>query len=373
MINEEGKVAKNLLEEQRQRNHALHEESKTKMLQTDVKLKRAEETNQQLAKELEELKTKYENLEPGSPLKKRRQTMDLLNDLDKVFDDDRTFVGGNHLNMTAVGTDLFGSQTDPVQEYEFKIKVMEHDLQSIQSENNALVQTVLKLRQEYREQKSMHDEVAMKLINQDIGELKREITTTDDKFVRLNQEVTEMKYKLEKMSSTSQKIVPDENIENLKITVDQLEQSNKVAIIELCDIKEKNKQKQQFLDIEKMKRFKERANSIEQMEKDSLIVGELRNKILSLTTTVKELESKKAKEDSDQSLLMKNEGSKFTKDHLKNLRQTNERLMSEILRLNGIIKEQKAAEVSRMQQSLSISAIQFNEQSFDQSFVSKFK
>jgi hypothetical protein len=364
-----------MLEEQRIRNHALHEESKSKMLQTDVKLKRAEEMNQNLAIELDELKAKFESLEPGSPVKKRRQTMDLLNDLDRMFDDDKTFVGGggNNLNMTAFGNDLFGSEADPVQEYEFKVKVMEHDLQSMQNENNALVQTVLKLRQEFRERKSMHDEVAVKIINQEISEFKREILSSDEKFVRLNEEVNDLKYKLEKMTSSSQRTIPIENLENLKNTVDQLEQSNKVAIIELCDLKDKNRKNQQLVDIERNKRANDKAASIEQMEKESLVVGELRNKILVLNNSIKELEAKKSKDEMDQSMSIKHNGNKYTKEHLKNLRQTNERLMSEILRLNGIIKEQKAAGLSRMQQSLSMSAIQFNEQSFDQSFISKFK
>lgn len=362
-----------MLEEQRAKNSMYLDESKHRAMQTDVKLKKAEETNQQLAKELEELKAKYESLDASSPVKKKKQAMDLINDLDRVFEEDRTFIGGQNMNMTAFGHDLFGSDADPTQEYEFKIKVMEHDLQSIQSENNSLVQAVLKLRQEYREKKNMHDEVSMKLINQEMTEIKREINNADERFNRLTQEINEVKQRLEKMGTSSSRAIPIESAESLKLTIEQLEQSNKVAIIELCDLKDRNRSKQQQVEIEKAKRASERQAVLEQMEKESLMVGELRNRILELNTTVKQLESRISKERNDTSVISKAEGAKLSKDHLKSLRQTNERLMGEIIRLNGIIKEQKAAEQSRMNQSLSISAINFNEQSFDQTFLSKFK
>lgn len=372
-ISEDSKAAKHMLEEQRAKNSMYLDESKHRAMQTDVKLKKAEETNQQLAKELEELKAKYESLDASSPVKKKKQAMDLINDLDRVFEEDRTFIGGQNMNMTAFGHDLFGSDADPTQEYEFKIKVMEHDLQSIQSENNSLVQAVLKLRQEYREKKNMHDEVSMKLINQEMTELKREINNADERFNRLTQEINEVKQRLEKMGTSSSRALPIESAESLKLTIEQLEQSNKVAIIELCDLKDRNRSKQQQVEIEKAKRASERQAVLEQMEKESLMVGELRNRILELNTTVKQLESRISKERNDTSVISKAEGAKLSKDHLKSLRQTNERLMGEIIRLNGIIKEQKAAEQSRMNQSLSISAINFNEQSFDQTFLSKFK
>lgn len=340
------------------------------MLQSDVKLKRAEEANQQLADELGDLKKKYEALEPGSPIKKKKMTMDLLDDLSRVFDDDRTFVGGN---IIGAGVDLFSSDIDPTEEYDFKVKLMEQDLQAIQNENNALVQTMLKLRQEFREKKNMHDEVSVKLINQEMAELRRDIKAADEKYLRLKEEIAEHHAQLDKMSTNSRRHIPFESVDSLKLTIDQLEQSNKVAIIQLCDLKDQNKHKQQHVDIERSKRAKDKALLLEQKEKDSLLVGDLRNKILDLTNEIRMMEAAKLKKDRDQSLLMKSETPKYSKDHLMSLRQTNERLMGEIIRLNGIIKEQKAAEMSRMNQSLSISAINFNEQSFDQSFLSKFK
>lgn len=373
MLGQESQAAKHLLEEQRQRNHALHEESRHKMLQTDVKLKRAEEANQQLAAELRELKERYEALEPGSPAKKRRQTIDLLKDLDQILDDDRTFVGGHNLNMTAAGADLFGAETDPAQEYEFKIKLMEHDLQAVQSENNALVQTVLRLRQEYREKKNENDETAVRRITQEIGDLKREVAEADSQFDRLNEEIGQLKFKLDKMATASQRSIVLHDADNLKRAVDQLEQSNKVAIVELYDLKERNKLRQQEVEADRARRAGERQAAVERMEKDSVLVGELRMKILELTNEVKLLEGKKAKAEQQATLPSEGSGSKFSKEHLKTLRQTNERLMGEIIRLNGVIKEQKAADLSRMKQSLSISAIHFNEQSFDQTFASKFK
>ena len=49
--------------------------------------------------------------------------------------------------------------------------------------------------------------------------------------------------------------------------------------------------------------------------------------------------------------------------------------MNEIIRLNGVLKEQKQAinlNRTKMGESLSISQIKFADQSFDKSFVSKF-
>lgn len=299
--------------------------------------------------------------------------MDLLKDLDQLFDDEKTFVGGNALNMTAAGNELFGADADPAQEFEFKIKLMEHDLQAVQMENNSLVQTVMKLRQELKEKNSVHDEFAVKIINQEISELKREIGTTEDKFTRLTDDVNDLKYKLEKVMTSSKVFMTMEDPQSVKLTVDQLEQSNKVAIIELCDLKERNKLKQKQIEVERTKQQNERVSALEKAEKESLLVGELRKKIMTLTTQLKLLEDMKNKRELESSVVIKSSGSKFSKDHLKNLRQTNERLMGEIIRLNGIIREQKAADKSRMEQSLSISAINFNEQSFDQTFLSKFK
>ena len=372
-IGEDGKAAQQIMQEQKMRQSALHEESKLKMWQSDVKLKRAEETNLILAKEFQELKKKFETLDPGSPLRKKGQTMDLLNDLSKIFDDDRTFVGARDM---FIGADFLTLENDPIEEYQFKIKLMEHDLQSIQSENNSSVQTVLRLRQELREKKNMHDEVAIKLLNQELAELKRDIKTSDVKIEKTNQEMLETKVKLEKINITNKKNIPVESAESLKIAIDQLEQSNKVAIIELCDLKDKNRHKQQQVEIEKTKRVNERMNTLEQMEKDSIVVGELRNRIMELNSGLKQREAKKLNDQSNLSSIEKSPGPKISKDQLNNLRVTNERMMGEIIRLNGVIKEQKASETSRMQQSFSMSAIQFNDQndqSFDKTFMSKFK
>lgn len=51
--------------------------------------------------------------------------------------------------------------------------------------------------------------------------------------------------------------------------------------------------------------------------------------------------------------------------------------MKELLRLNAVLREQKAAakqdNISFVGKNISVSKIEFNEQSFDQSFLSQFK
>lgn len=338
------------------------DDSKAKFMPTDSKLKRVEETNKQLSEELEQLKNKLAGLERSTGGKAVKPT-DFMDDLSRVFDDDKSF-----LKPGAVIEDLWMSDIDADAEYDFRINLMEHDLQSIQAENNTLVQTVMRLKQEQRDRRSMHDEVSVKLIMQDMNELKRDIQTIDDRKAKIVTEIEQLRSKMSSgtinMNSTG-----TESVRDLKSTIDQLDQSNKVAFIQLYDLKDKNRAKRKAVNEERDSREMARRQAAQSVESENLLVGQLRNKVMSLTVKLKEVELQKARQMTDD----KTGGEEITKENLMELRQNNERLMTEMLRLNAVIREQKAAEKSRLDQSLSMSAIQFNEQSFDKSFMSNFK
>ena len=341
------------------------EDSKVKYMPTESKLKRVEESNRELSEEFTQLKNRLDKLEK-SPSVKAGKTIDIMDDLSRVFDDDRSFIKP----VNTFGGDLWLSDIDADAQYDFRVNILEHDLQSIQSENNTLVQTVMKLKQEYRDRRSMHDEVSVKLINQDMNELKRDIQEVDERKIRIEKEIDVLRNKL--MSGNK----PDnsksiESIKNLKSAIDQLDQTNKVAYVELYDLKDKNRTKKKIINDERYKREADMQKATESMANESMLVGQLRNKVMSLTVKLKDLEAQKAKEVFD--VKSPQHHVEITRESLNDLRNSNERLMTEMLRLNAVIREQKASEKSRMDQSLSMSAIHFNDQSFNQSFMSNFK
>lgn len=367
-MTEEGKAAQhNLEEQQRMRMSMALNDTKNRDLQVDKRLKFAEENNRKLGEELKALKEKLEKLDP-TVASKEQKGRDFLDDLSKIFDDDRSFIKGG---MFEAGN-LLCSDGDMNGEYEFKINLMEHDLQSCQAENNNLVQTVLKLKQEFKEKKNLHDEISVKIINQEIAQHKRDIKEADDKIESLKEEIDALRSKIAS-SSSSAKNLPLENVRDMKRIIEQLEQSNKVALMELWEVKERNRKKKAEIDSEKSKRQSEKTKIIDQTEKDSMLLGELRNKMMSLSAKLSYLEQKKMKDKANESSMIQEAGSTLNKQHLLELRESNERLMSEVMRLKAVIKEQKKSEQNRLEQSMSISAIHFNEQSFNQSFMSNFK
>ena len=119
-----------------------------------------------------------------------------------------------------------------------------------------------------------------------------------------------------------------------------------------------------MIDREKQSKINERIQMLDNMERENTLINELRQKILTVSTKLRDQNGEQANQADSQ----------MSKEHLLVLRQTNERLMNEIIRLNGVIKQQKLTPaMSETMKNMSVSEIKFNEQSFDQSFMSKFK
>jgi phage host-nuclease inhibitor protein Gam len=340
------------------------DDSKSKFMPTDSKLKRVEESNRHLSDELSQLKNKLENIEKSTGTKASKAT-DFMADISRVFNDDKSFIKSGE-----VGNDLWLSDIDVDAEYDFRVKLMEHDLQSIQAENNTLVQTVMRLKQEHRDRRSMHDEVSVKLINQDMNELKRDIQVVDDRKAKIEKEIEALRTKL-MTGNAADKSASMDSVRDLRSAIDQLDQTNKVAYIELYDLKDKNRSKRKIINDERYKREGDMQKASDFVTNETMQVSQLRNKVMSLTVKLKDLETQKTKQMTEAKSPVADVD--FTRESLGDLRRNNERLMTEMLRLNAVIREQKASEKSRMDQSLSMSAIQFNDQSFNQSFMSNFK
>ena len=173
----------------------------------------------------------------------------------------------------------------------------------------------------------------------------------------------------EKIQQTSSllNIKPGESYTELKSIIEQIENSNKVLETEISLKKTANTEKQKTIDREKQSKINERIQMLDNMERDNILMNDLRQKIVAASIKLRDLNN-------EQDNGGKQTDSQMSKEHLMVLRQTNERLMNEIIRLNGVIKQQKATPtMSETMKNMSVSEIKFNEQSFDQSFMSRFK
>lgn len=362
-----------------------NDDSKIKAEQSDYKLKKAEETNKQLVEEYTQLKNTVERLEKEKRIGKGSMLPgDFAADLDRMLDSDASFAIGRpsynsntKFGMIGGGTggtgtmEMFGTDTNQVQEFEFKLHLLEHDLQSVQSENNTLVQTILGLKQELRYKKSSTDLVAIKQTMQENIDVKRDIKETDDKCNKLEQEVDVLRVKVTSTADILKSPSANREYELLKLTIDHQQTVYQQRFLEVKDLKEKLEFKQKYTEEEKRRQMADRTQSVLSMEKENTVYIKLREEMVSLMAKYKELNGKSIIQ--EQSTVIE-QGSTLSKDHLQTLRKTNERLMNEILRLNGVIKEQKVADQSRMmKQSLSISQINYGEQSVDQSFHLNWK
>lgn len=338
------------------------EDSRIKTQQIDGKLKKANEQNERLEKELGELKQKVEKLGGGLG-KKGLKEIDFMEDLSRVFDDDRSIVYGRNMD--------FGSGADPVLEYDFKINLLENDLQSLQSENNSLVQGVLGMKQAIREKKAAHDEISTKMLVQKSAELKRELNDADLRIVRLESEIEEIRKRIHQNSSLVKNRQSEEGYKEILTAIQRLEKSNQKVQSDLKELTEKNNAKKKQMDLLKKEKIAEKASEFSKAEQENREYNELRMKHAVLCN---DLKAKEAREvvSRDQSSIME-AGSTASKEHLQSLKKTNERLLSEIMRLNGVLKQIKKETAGRMNESLSISHIQYvADQSMDQSFMSKF-
>lgn len=349
-------------------NPTRHDESQNRWVQSDVKLKRAEEQNKQLGAELEAIKEKVKSLEGRDD--KKKMANDLLGDLSRIFDDEKSFVGGNG-PLNNFGLDMMPAEGDLAMEYEFKIGILTQELQAAQAENNTLVQTVLGLKQEYREKKSQHDEVSTKLVVQECNELRRELREAEETRQKVEVEIAEIRARFAKHSEAIRNRTHNPSNEaEVRAAIDQLEKGYRALATQLNELKASNLKKQNFLEDEKRKRNSMRASSFIKMEEQNNLVIQLRAKKEVLQTKLRDLKSLSL----NQSNISQRDTAAIMPEHVVALRQTNDRLLNEILRLNKVIEEQKTqqAERSRMRESFSQSQIQFNDQSMNQSFLSKF-
>lgn len=303
--------------------------------------------------------------------KTEKRAAEFLEDFSKLFDDDVSLIGGSKAGhmLAGAGGDFFGGG-DPVQEFEFKINLLENDLQSVQSENNTLVKSVLQLKQQVREKKAAHDEVSTKLVVQKSSELRREIADADAAQTKLEAQVEELRKKVQQNIDFTKHRHSEEGFEAMQRDIQLLEKSNSKVVGELKDLTEKNKAKKKYIEQVRQQRLSERAAAFSKLEQENALCNELRARHLQLCGELRDLESGKK----DQSTLIE-EGATVSREHVANLRETNERLMNEIIRLNGVLKEQKlqlAHDRSKLGDSLSVSQIKLADQSLDKSFLSKF-
>lgn len=161
----------------------------------------------------------------------------MLDDLNRLFEGDRSVVASGQI--LGFGFDFATDPADLAKEYDFKINLMEHELQAVQTENSSLVQTVLRLKQEVRDKKSETDQVAKTLVVQESAQLKRQIHETDDKLNRIQAELTQLRERIAK-TNLSIKQKPGESYEELKSVVAHLETSNKVLEADYKHLKQKN-------------------------------------------------------------------------------------------------------------------------------------
>ena len=233
---EDDRLARQQQTHRQQTDASRFEDTKIKTMQTDAKLKRAEELNRKLAQELRDLKDRAESL--SKKKKTEKKANEFLEDFSKIFDDDVSLIGGSRTGHMFAGPagDFFGGSSDPVQEYEFKINLLENDLQSVQSENNTLVKSLLQLKQQVREKKAAHDEVSTKLLLQKSSELKREIADADAVQAKLEAKVEELRKKIQQNSDFTQQRHSEEGFEAIQRDIQLLEKSKQVIPKELYDL-----------------------------------------------------------------------------------------------------------------------------------------
>lgn len=345
------------------------EEAKARADQLDVRFKRAELINGMLNAELAGLKARADILK--SEKKSKSSGDDLLGSLDKFIDDDKSFIRPGHY-IGGGGGEMMGHGASE-QEYEFKIMLLEQDLQGVQSENNNLIQNVLKLKQEQREKKSKTDEVSNKLLAQEASELKREIMDIDNIGNKLVQEVESAKAKLSKMSQQNKKLssAASDTLKDLKRNLMYADQSNQLLQMDIANSKTRLELKKGQHDIDKKKKEQEKHELHKSAEEEAKQVQALKSRLAVLTSRLSELQKQGQKQDEQE----------LQKEHLVSLRDTNQRMMSEIMRLNEMIAKHKQEKGNMsMFSSLSISHIQSlnnpyprNDLSLDASFINKLQ
>lgn len=91
-LNEEGKRAKQQLEERETAMHKLNN-SRNNDMQSDFKLKHAEQLNKQLGDELKALNNKIQAIQNAENKgAKANEGMEILNDLSRIFEADRSMI-----------------------------------------------------------------------------------------------------------------------------------------------------------------------------------------------------------------------------------------------------------------------------------------
>ena len=177
-LNEEGKRTRQQLEERETALHKLNN-SRNHDMQGDLKLKNAELQNKQLGDELRALNTRLQAaLQLNVKGSKGYEGMDLLNDLSRIFDADRSMI--MPVKLAGAGFDFQMDEGDIVKEYDFKVNIMEQELQSLQTDNSNLVQNILRLKHEARDKRNFSDELSKKLLVQQSACLKKDIQEADD-------------------------------------------------------------------------------------------------------------------------------------------------------------------------------------------------
>lgn len=367
--NQDGMRARQMIDRENRQSHSdTVEESMMKVQQTDAKVKKAEKFNSQLNSELEQLKTKLNSL------MKSKSNKEGLGEFSQFFHDDLDVSMISGVNRTiadisAIGSpfDISPAGQDPHNEYNFKIHLIEHDLQAAQSDNNNLVQSVLKLKQELREKRSVHDDVAMKILGQKIDELKRTVKVSDEKFHKADEEVSDLKEKIASLNDImlNRSIAGQMGDEkHLKEEILSLEKSNFEALEKIKKIRDRNRAKEVYINSETKKKE-------DQELKESFLNEETSQKILDLKSKIRIAEEQLARYDSSEKSSNNILEGDASPDSLATLQETNHRLIGEIMRLNGVIKEHKK-QASFIKHSIDVSGIKFNEESFNNTFLSKF-
>jgi DNA repair exonuclease SbcCD ATPase subunit len=309
----------------------------TKSQISELRLKGAEETNKQLNEELELLKAKVEAKKSALKAGQNQGIAEFVKDLDRLLDEEGGSFIGAPVGLYGQGlmTINFDSEYDKMREYDFKITILESDYQSLQTENNTLVQTVLKLKQDLRCMRSNFDDITLTLANQDINELTREIQRQDDLSKKLELEILELSKKKQQsapLTLSNQKSADDE-VAELRLHIFQGEQNNNRLLLEIRQLREKILNLQKTTQEERSKGQSSRAQVSMDTGKEAILTSQMMNRLIELNNKYKELYDK------EKSARNKpNPDIALSKESLAGLKKNNERLMEEVYRLNEEVR-----------------------------------
>lgn len=345
---------------------------------SEAKLRHAEEAGKNLLSELASLKAKVEIVR-----RKKLGVDDLINNLDMMFDDEPSFMAGtigqiqNFQGGQGNGLDFMNVDMNTSQELEFRITLLEHDLQSLQSENITLVQTHLKLKQEFRKKRSKYDDISTRLVTQEIAEVNRDIQSVDEISNKMETEIDTIKLKTPKSGMRTPLMTAnlEQELADMQRDITARENATSATISDIMNLNQAISVLQKEVEEERRRSRESKSQQTMVTEKEAILSSQLTNRLLELTSQHSELYNKqrmylKGATASKPELIV-------SKESLAALKKNNERLMSEVLRLNEVLREgnSMSQQDSSLNQDLSISRIPFSQQnqSFDSSFLQHLK